>query len=165
MSKEYTFIHTMSAHQTELKVGSWGKGKNKRVVKEMMVKENSYLISLFSHESNDLMSNSRIHQSQLIKPGVLLHMPVYEKTFEYTGLVKSNLRPLSRDELMSNYPELIRAAWSNDELDRRDIFFQLCEVEWHKTPLTTEMLQGLKKTIRNGGRVNGNIRNTIVPMR
>ena len=155
----------MSTHQTELKVGSWGKGKNKRVVKEMMVKENSYLISLFSYESKDLMSNSRIDQSLLIQPGVLLHMPVYEKAFEYTGRVKSNLRPLSRDELFNKYPVLVKAAWPNDELDRRDIFFQLCEVEWCKTPLSTEMMQGLKKTVRNGGRVNGNIRNTIVPMR
>ena len=146
----------------EFKVGSWG-GRGtaaKRAIREQLFERGAYIMSTWGGKA-DMERTCRVNEMAAVEIGSRFYMR--EKQFTYIGVVTSAFRSLSRDELFTNYAELVQVAWGGELPDDRDGFFKMCNVSWEKVTLTDELDYQLRKTTKNGGRCMKQC-GTIIPL-
>ena len=97
-----------TSEPNEFKVSSWGSGtKEKRIVREEMVKSGVYLSS---DRGKNGVSTRRLNALKCIRVGDTLHLPMYIKGFEYVGKVVKEMIPIHHDTINIRYHEISKTT-------------------------------------------------------
>ena len=138
-----------TSEPNEFKVSSWGPGaKEKRIVREEMVKSGVYLSSDWGKNG---VSTRRLNALNRIRVGDILHLPLYTHGYKYVGTVVKEMKPISHDTIKLRYPEISKASWSEGKPGVNETLY-VFEIEWVKELLTEKTEKDLKHLVKNGGR-------------
>lgn len=138
-----------TSEPNEFKVSSWGSAtKEKRIVREEMVKSGVYLSS---DRGKNGVSTRRLNALNSIRVGDILHLPMYIQGFKYVGKVVKEMIPISHDTIKLRYPEISKATWGEGGPVENETLY-VFEIEWVKELFTEKTEQDLKHLVKNGGR-------------
>lgn len=138
----------------EFKAGTWGKGRsNKVIIMDTLLTKGKYMLSTWNGRSGDphTVSTNRVKEMNNVRVGDTLHMKSPDEKTHYKGLVRSEFRGMHGTELITEYHNIVEAAWGSAGPADRYYHFKVCDVEWTKHPLSDAMNTYLNKLVKNGG--------------
>jgi hypothetical protein len=139
----------------EFKAECWGEGTcAKRTIMDSLYSKNKYLIG-FGGDNSEKADRKRTREMDKVQVSDVLHMKSKNNKDHYEGVVSSHFTSITLDELLTDYSDIVQAAWSLEDrtrqLEANNSRFMTCDVIWTKKPLTEDMKYRLNNVTKNGG--------------